>query len=144
MVIVDPDGQVGNFDELTATVTVADGRLTLQPAAGSSNSKICFIDIILAIAPEAARSPSPAKEATDVPREVVISWAPGEGVTGHDVYFGTNFDTSTPPAGPIRWEFWSARNRRLRRSIPPACSIRDHLLLADRRSQPRDNNKGDV
>jgi hypothetical protein len=92
VVIVDPDGQVGNFDELTATVTVADGRLTLQPAAGSSNSKICFIDIILAIAPEAARSPSPAKEATDVPREVVISWAPGEGVTGHDVYFGTNFD----------------------------------------------------
>jgi len=92
VIITDTNGQVGNFDEFTLTVTVADGRLTLQPAAGSSNSKICFIDIILAIAPEAARSPSPAKEAADVPRDVVMSWVPGEGVSGHDVYFGTDLD----------------------------------------------------
>ncbi len=92
VIVTDTNGQVGNFDEYTLTVTVADGRLTLQPAAGSSNSKICFIDIILAVAPEAARSPSPAKEAADVPRDVVISWVPGEGVSGHDVYFGTDLD----------------------------------------------------
>jgi len=92
VIITDTNGQVGNFDEYTLTVTVADGRLTIQPAEGSDNSKICFIDIILAIAPEAARSPYPGKEATDVPRDVVISWVPGAGVSAHDVYFGTNLD----------------------------------------------------
>jgi hypothetical protein len=31
--------------EGTSTVTVTDGRLTLQNAAGSSNNKICFVEI---------------------------------------------------------------------------------------------------
>jgi hypothetical protein len=31
--------------EGTATVTVSDGRLTLTSAAGSSNNKLCFIEI---------------------------------------------------------------------------------------------------
>ena len=31
--------------EGAGTVTVADGRLTLTNAAGSSNNKICFIEI---------------------------------------------------------------------------------------------------
>jgi hypothetical protein len=31
--------------EGTATVTVADGRLTLTNAAGASNNKICFVEI---------------------------------------------------------------------------------------------------
>ena len=40
----DPDGQ-DNFDEYSATVIVDDGALTITPAAGSSNAKICFIHI---------------------------------------------------------------------------------------------------
>ena len=32
--------------EGAGTVTVADGRLTLTNAAGSSNNKICFIEIV--------------------------------------------------------------------------------------------------
>ncbi len=39
-----------------------------------------------------AQSPSPEDEATDVPRDVVLSWAAGEFAATHDVYFGTSFD----------------------------------------------------
>ncbi|MDI6449612.1 discoidin domain-containing protein [Anaerobaca lacustris] len=103
VIIEDPDGQAGNFDEMTATVTVSDGRLTLQPAAGAANSKICLIEITLAMAPESARSPSPATEVTDVPRDVILGWEPGEGVSAHDVYFGTSLDdvSSASRADPM-------------------------------------------
>ncbi len=37
-------------------------------------------------------NPSPADEATDVPRDTVLSWSPGEKAATHDVYFGTAFD----------------------------------------------------
>jgi len=43
-VCTDPDGQ-DNFDEYNIQVNVTDGRLTITPAAGSSNSKICFVEI---------------------------------------------------------------------------------------------------
>jgi hypothetical protein len=39
-----------------------------------------------------ASAPAPASGATDVPREVVLSWTPGEFAASHDVYFGTDFD----------------------------------------------------
>ena len=94
VLIVDPNGQTGNFDKYELTVEVTDGRLTItaDADAGASNSKISFVHIVLAIPPEAARSPSPAKEAIDVPRDVVMTWEPGEGVSAHDVYFGTSLD----------------------------------------------------
>jgi len=91
MRVEDPDGQ-DNFDEWELTVTVEDGRLTITADEDASNSKIMFVDIVLAIPPEAARSPSPANEATDIPRDTTLAWAPGEGVTGHDVYLGTSLD----------------------------------------------------
>jgi hypothetical protein len=39
-----------------------------------------------------AAGPDPADEATDVPRDVVLSWTPGEYADLHDIYFGTSFD----------------------------------------------------
>ena len=39
-----------------------------------------------------ARRPKPANEATDVPRDVILSWTPGPSAQKHNVYFGTNFD----------------------------------------------------
>ncbi|MCH8121252.1 MAG: discoidin domain-containing protein, partial [Planctomycetes bacterium] len=45
--------------------------------------------------PALAGGPNPADETTDVPREVVISWTPGEfaaPTNGHKVYFSENFD----------------------------------------------------
>ncbi len=91
VVFDDPDGQ-DNFDEFTGTVTVTDGRLTLKPGPGSANSKICFIDITAVEVPEIATVPSPADEATDVVRDIVLSWLAGPSATTHDVYFGTAFD----------------------------------------------------
>ncbi len=39
-----------------------------------------------------AADPSPADEATDVARDVVLAWTAGEFAATHDVYFGTSFD----------------------------------------------------
>ena len=39
-----------------------------------------------------AINPSPENEATDVLREVVLSWQPGEFADQHDVYFGASLD----------------------------------------------------
>jgi hypothetical protein len=39
-----------------------------------------------------ASEPDPADKAADVPRDVVLSWTPGEFADLHDVYFGTSFD----------------------------------------------------
>jgi len=41
--------------------------------------------------PGNARNPNPAHEATDVPRDVVLNWTPGEFANTHDVYLGTVF-----------------------------------------------------
>ncbi len=41
---------------------------------------------------ETAYDPVPGDEATDVPRDVVLSWSPGELAVTHDVYLGTAFD----------------------------------------------------
>jgi hypothetical protein len=44
-------------------------------------------------APELARDPAPADEATDLPRDgLVLGWTPGEYAAQHDVYLGTSFD----------------------------------------------------
>ena len=41
---------------------------------------------------ELADAPAPADGATDVPRDVVLSWTPGQFARTHDVYFGTVFE----------------------------------------------------
>ncbi|MDY0357830.1 MAG: LamG-like jellyroll fold domain-containing protein, partial [Sedimentisphaerales bacterium] len=41
---------------------------------------------------ELASNPVPANEASDIPRDVVLSWDAGEYAASHDVYFGTVFD----------------------------------------------------
>ena len=41
--------------------------------------------------PTVARGPNPEDEADDVPRDVVLSWTPGEFANKHDVYFGISF-----------------------------------------------------
>jgi hypothetical protein len=51
-----------------------------------------------------AMGPQPADGATDVPRDTNLSWTPSEGITQHDVYFGTasqdvNAASRTAPAG---------------------------------------------
>jgi len=47
------------------------------------------VDDFLLNAVEGAGRPSPVDGATDVPRDVVLSWMSSRSVKGHDVYFGT-------------------------------------------------------
>ena len=47
---------------------------------------------VVGIYPTKARVPVPANEATDVLRDVVLAWTPGEYAAAHDVYFGTAFN----------------------------------------------------
>jgi len=42
--------------------------------------------------PTKARDPNPEDYATDVPRDVVLSWGSGKFAATHDVYMGTDFD----------------------------------------------------
>ena len=49
-----------------------------------------------------ASDPNPADGATDVPRDVTLSWSPGDFANKHDVYFGTNFDDVTGGIGGVR------------------------------------------
>ncbi|MHC4508962.1 MAG: LamG-like jellyroll fold domain-containing protein, partial [Planctomycetota bacterium] len=54
--------------------------------------------------PGIAANPSPADKATDVPRDVVLSWTPGEfapGVNGHIVYLSENFSDVNDGIGGI-------------------------------------------
>ena len=39
-----------------------------------------------------AIEPSPAEEATDIPRDVVLNWSPGTFANAHDVFFGTSLE----------------------------------------------------
>jgi hypothetical protein len=41
---------------------------------------------------EGSVPPSPANGTTDVPRDVVLSWIPGDLATIHDIYLGTSFE----------------------------------------------------
>jgi hypothetical protein len=43
------------------------------------------------VLPTVAKTPSPVDTAMDVPRDVVLSWGPGESADTHDVYLGTDF-----------------------------------------------------
>jgi len=69
----------GESRAILRTVEYADGGTKLEGELGG--------------APVQALNPSPADEATDVWRDVVLSWKPGTLVASHDVYFGTSLDS---------------------------------------------------
>jgi len=91
LIFTDPNGQTGNFDKYTGTVEVKDGRLTVKPAAGASNAKISFIDIIQVVSPTKAQNPIPEDKAVDIPRDTSLVWTPAETAEKHNVYLGTDF-----------------------------------------------------
>jgi hypothetical protein len=110
-------GKVADYDDfdwdlsVLGDVTLSDGesatfRLEVSNYASNDTSG-AFDNIAIIAGTPAARAwgPSPTDGATDLPRDVVLSWAPGESADQHDVYFGTSFDdvndaTNLDPMGP--------------------------------------------
>jgi len=85
------EGLVGywNLNEGQGT-TVLDGAPV--PHNGTINGAVWTTDvppITSGPAPAFAYGPSPAGDATDVPREIVLGWKPGAYADTHDVYLGT-------------------------------------------------------
>jgi len=60
-------------------------------------------EVLRLVGGEQAYDPSPDDEATDVPRDTVLSWQSGQFAVKHDVYVGSGFDDvndATPQADP--------------------------------------------
>ncbi len=77
-------------------------------AGDALNKKVWFDRVYFGAEPVVLRGPavdpSPANEATDVLRDVVLSWTPGEfapAVNGHIVYFSESFDDVNDGIGGI-------------------------------------------
>jgi len=49
-------------------------------------------NVMIGVPPTLASDPIPANEATDITRDVVLSWTPGISAQTHDVYLGTTLD----------------------------------------------------
>ncbi|MCP4450135.1 MAG: discoidin domain-containing protein, partial [Planctomycetes bacterium] len=58
---------------------------------GANHLGVCGFQVREA-APERASSPSPENEATDVLRESILSWNPGQFAAKHDLYLGESLD----------------------------------------------------
>ena len=82
-----------------------DGLYISFEGNGSLEKLVDNLVISNALSVTGAVNPSPENEATDVLRETVLSWMPGEFADQHDVFFGTNFNdvneatTIVDPAG---------------------------------------------
>ncbi|GAH40888.1 unnamed protein product, partial [marine sediment metagenome] len=111
-------GKVANYDDFDWSLSVlslsdvmlADGesatfRLEVSNYASNSTSgAFDNIAITAGMPTTKAWGPSPADKATDVPRDVVISWSPGElaaQTNGHKVYFGESFDDVNDATGAV-------------------------------------------
>src|SRR5204863_3129994 len=111
-----PTSTVGWFDG-TKTVTVADGRLTLSNAAGSSNNKVAFIEItsahpapppattVTVSAPDASAAeggPDTGKlllsRTGSTARPLAVSYSLG-GTATNGVDYAPLFGSATIPAG---------------------------------------------
>lgn len=68
---------IGSMDEVRIYDTALTPGEIAQVMAGNTTS---------------ASGPQPADGATDVSRDVILSWMPGESAAGHDVYLGTSFN----------------------------------------------------
>jgi hypothetical protein len=79
--------------------TVDDARIYDRALTAEEVRKV-----MMGVPPGAAFDPSPAEEATDVPRDVTFSWTPGEYaalVEGHKFYLSDNFNDVNDGIGGI-------------------------------------------
>ena len=98
---VDVNGQTAYGYVFISDTPVIGLRIT---ASGHDTLTICAAPI--PVDPGQSHDPQPVSEATQVPRDVVLSWGPGAFAATHDVYLGTSFDdvnnaSRTDPLGVL-------------------------------------------
>ena len=99
-----PQQAQGSYNAVivTSSSTIRPWQYTMNHASPTDLSYpecTAFLTI-----PGLASNPNPADEATDVPRDVVLSWTPGiyaPPVNGHRVYFSENFNEVNDGVGGI-------------------------------------------
>jgi len=78
--------------DYTATAADAGKRIGIKMSGEEGESYIAFEDVTLSFeAPTIAKQPTPADGAGDVPATTPLTWMPGQGAAGHDVYLGEVF-----------------------------------------------------
>ncbi len=80
--VVNTADGLGTFNGVIDEVMIFDRPLAAEELAGAMTG---FSD-------PTASAPKPAAGTVDVPRDVVLSWRPGQTAIAHDVYFGTTFE----------------------------------------------------
>jgi len=85
------DGSINQYFSVFA-LDVKAGITTIGGNTQGHGGNMLGVAVLSRTPAEAAHTPIPANEATDVPRDLVVGWEPGEGVSAYDVYLGANFD----------------------------------------------------
>ena len=156
-------GPVGDYDDFDWSLSVLndvileDGesatfRLEVSNAI-QANTAGGFDNIAITAGASTTKAsgPSPADRATGVPRELVLSWTPGEFADKHDVYFGTSFGdvndvTNLGPMGPDN--LYRARQGATSYAVPERLDFgQTYYWRVDEVNAPPNSNfmfKGDV
>jgi len=85
------DGSINQYFSIFA-LDVKAGITTIFGNTEGHGGNMLGVAVMSRTPAEAAHTPNPDNEAVDVPRDLTVSWEPGEEVTGHDVYLGTSFE----------------------------------------------------
>ncbi|HNY77102.1 MAG: LamG domain-containing protein [Sedimentisphaerales bacterium] len=85
------DGSINQYFSIFA-LEVKAGVVTIGGCTEGHSGNMLGAAVLPAPTSETATNPVPADAATDVVREIVLQWTPGETAVTHDVYLGTVFD----------------------------------------------------
>ncbi|MCH7920950.1 MAG: hypothetical protein IIC50_23630, partial [Planctomycetes bacterium] len=75
-------------------------NVTFTPNGYTNTDDIAFITSAFSLRSPNASKPFPGSEATDVSRDVMLHWTPGDDAETHDLYFGTD-ETAVAQASPV-------------------------------------------
>jgi hypothetical protein len=85
------DGSINQYYSIFA-LEVKAGTVTIGGDTEGHGGNMLGVAVLPAPTSETATNPVPEDAATDVVREIVLQWTPGDLAVTHDVYLGTVFD----------------------------------------------------
>jgi len=100
----DPDHSLDAFFGFVAPPGEGIVNVNFHLGGWTNLDDVAFITSAFVVALKEASDPSPADEATDVPRDVVLSWTPGQyapPTNGHKVYLSDNFNDVNEGIGGV-------------------------------------------